>query len=266
MNALHMYFRLVRFSVRSQLAYRMSFGLQVLGQFLLTFMEFLALWALLDRFGQIQGWRLPEVCFFYGTVHLTFALSDALSRGFDQFGTLVRSGDFDRLLLRPRSTVLQLLGHELSLRRIGRLSQALLVLGFGFALLPELATPANFLLLLWAVAAGICLFLGILMLQATICFWTVESIEMMNVLTYGGVSSAQYPLTIYHEWLQKFFFFVIPLGCVSFLPLVGVLGKEAALGFSTWQVWLAPLAGPVFLLLATQVWRQGVRRYCSTGN
>jgi len=229
-------------------------------------MEFLALWALMDRFGHIKGWRLPEVCFFYGTVHMTFALSDALSRGFDQFGTLVRSGDFDRLLLRPRSTVLQLLGHELSLRRIGRFSQALLVLGFGFAQLPELATLGNLLLLAWAMACGVCLFLGILILQATVCFWTVDSIEMMNVLTYGGVTTAQYPLTIYHEWLRKFFFFVIPLGCVTFLPLVGVLGREAEFGFSTWQIWLAPLAGPAFLFIALQVWHLGVRRYCSTGN
>jgi ABC-2 type transport system permease protein len=266
MNGLQLYFRLVGFSVRAQLAYRTSFLLQVFGQFLATFVEFLALWALLDRFGNIQGWRLAEVCFFYGTVHLTFAVADALSRGFDQFGTLVRSGDFDRLLLRPRSTVLQLLGHELTLRRIGRFSQALLVLGFGFTQLPELATAANFLLLFWTVAAGICLFLGILMLQATICFWTVESIEMMNVLTYGGVTSAQYPLTIYHEWLQKFFFFIVPLGCVSFLPLIGVLGREGEFGFSPWQIWLAPLAGPAFLLVALQVWRLGVRRYCSTGN
>lgn len=266
MNAFQLYWRLIRFSFRSQLAYRASFLLQALGQFLATSMEFLALWALMDRFGQIKGWRLPEVCFFYGTVSVMFALSDALSRGFDQFGSFVRNGDFDRLLLRPRSTVLQLLGHELTLRRIGRLSQALIVLGFGFLQLPELATPANFLLLAGAIACGICLFLGILILQATICFWTIESIEMMNVLTYGAVTTAQYPLSIYHEWLQKFFLYGIPLACVTFIPVVGVLGKNEAFGFSALQVWLAPLAGPVFLIIALRVWQFGVRRYCSTGN
>ena len=36
---------------------------------------------------------------------------------------MVASGDFDRLLVRPRSTVLQLLGQELALRRLGRLVQ-----------------------------------------------------------------------------------------------------------------------------------------------
>jgi ABC-type uncharacterized transport system permease subunit len=34
---------------------------------------------------------------------------------------MVKAGDFDRILLRPCSTVLQLLGQELTLRRVGRL-------------------------------------------------------------------------------------------------------------------------------------------------
>jgi ABC-2 type transport system permease protein len=195
-----------------------------------------------------------------------FAICAAMSTGLDHFGTMVRSGDFDRLLLRPRTAILQLLGHEISLRRMGRLLQAALVLGFGFSQLPELATAGNFLLLAWTIVCGTCLFIGILLLQATICFWTVESIEMMNVLTFGAVSTAQYPLSIYQEWLQKFFFFVVPLGCVAFLPILGVLGKNADFGFSLVQIWLAPLAGPAFLLVSTQVWKFGVKRYCSTGN
>jgi len=266
MSAFRLYLRLIAFSLRGQFAYRRSFALQTLGQFLITGVEFLALWALMDRFGQIKGWRLAEVCFFYGTVNIMFSFADALSRGLDQFGMLVKSGEFDRILLRPRSTVLQLLGHELTLRRAGRFGQALLVLGYGFSQLPALATPANFLLLAWAMAGGTCLFLGILVLQATVCFWTVESIEMMNVLTYGGVTTAQYPLSIYEAWLRKFFLFVIPLAAVTFIPVTQVLGKGSAYGIGPATAWLSPLAGPVFLAVALGIWRLGVRRYCSTGS
>src|ERR1700744_1884870 len=143
MNDFALYLRLIRFSVRTQMEYRVNFCIQLVAQFGITFSEFLALWALLARFGQIRGWTLPEVCFFYATASIMFALSDGISRGFDQFGTLVRTGEFDRLLLRPRSTVLQLLGHELTLRRIGRLSQGLVVLGLGVRWLPQTATLVN---------------------------------------------------------------------------------------------------------------------------
>ncbi|MEE2831463.1 MAG: ABC-2 family transporter protein [Candidatus Latescibacterota bacterium] len=47
-------------------------------------------------------------------------LIDATSRGFSSFETMVKSGDFDRLLLRPHSAALQLAGQELSLLRVGR--------------------------------------------------------------------------------------------------------------------------------------------------
>jgi ABC-2 type transport system permease protein len=265
MNDLALYFRLIRFSVRTQLEYRLSFCLQVAGQFCVAFAEFVAVWALLARFGQIRGWTLPEICFFYGTASIMFALAEAISRGFDQFGLLVRSGDFDRLLLRPRSTVLQLLGHELTLRRGGRLLQGLLVLTLGMAWLPRTVTLANGLLLLWAILSGVCLFLGVLVVQATVCFWTVESIEMMNAVTFGAVTTAQYPLSIYHAWLQKFFLFVVPLACVAFVPVLGVLGRAERLGWGPVQVWLAPLAGPLFLAVALRIWRLGVRKYGSTG-
>jgi viologen exporter family transport system permease protein len=76
-----------------------------------------------------QPMSLPEVAVFYGLVNCTFACADALSRGFDQFGALyIKTRHFDRLLLRPRSTIIQLAGHELALRRLGRFGQGLIVL------------------------------------------------------------------------------------------------------------------------------------------
>ena len=115
-------------SLRSQMQYRASFVMLTVGHFLMTGLEFLGLAALFGRFGRLESWSLPEVAMFYGVVNMSFALCDATSRGFDIFASFVRSGEFDRMLLRPRSTVLQLAGHELTLRRIGRLAPGLLVL------------------------------------------------------------------------------------------------------------------------------------------
>ena len=40
------------------------------------------------------------------------------------------------------------------------------------------------------------------MLQATLAFWTVDSLEVAKTLTYGGVEAGQYPLDIYARWLS----------------------------------------------------------------
>jgi len=147
--------------------YRASFALSTLGQFAGTAIEFLGIWALFQRFGQLGDWTLAEVALFYGVVNIAFACADALATGFDLFGELVKQGEFDRLLLRPRSTVLQLMGQELALRRVGRLAQAAAILAWAALELDLAWSPAAIATLVAAVAGGVCLFLGLFVLQAT---------------------------------------------------------------------------------------------------
>ncbi|MDE2800536.1 MAG: ABC-2 family transporter protein, partial [Gemmatimonadota bacterium] len=96
-NALRLYMHYLSQSVRSQMQYRASFIMLSFGHFLTTGVEFLAIASLFARFKHIQGWALPEVAFLYGLINISFAFADAASRGFDIFGTMVKSGDFDRL-------------------------------------------------------------------------------------------------------------------------------------------------------------------------
>jgi ABC-2 type transport system permease protein len=266
MHALRLYGRYASISLRSQLEYRASFVMQACGQFVITGLEFAGIWALFARFGRIRGWTLEEVALFYGMISITFALADALARGFDQFGEIVKYGDFDRLLLRPRSTVLQLFGHELTLRRVGRFLQGAAVLLFAIVSLNVDWSADRVALLVLTVACGVCTFIGLVILQATSAFWTTESLEVWNAFTYGGVSMSQYPAEIYRPWFRRFFTFVIPLACVNYFPGVAILGRQDPLGTSLAFQRLAPLAGPLFLLLALQVWKIGVRHYRSTGS
>ncbi len=267
LNAVHLYFRYIGISLRSQMQYKASFLMLTLGHFVVTGIEFLTVWALFARFGSLEGWTLPEVALFYGLVNIAFSFSDAASRGFDLFGNMVKAGDFDRLLLRPRHPALQLAGQELTLRRIGRLSQGLLVFLWAAGSLHIAWTPATVLLALATVAGGACLFYGIIVLQATLAFWTTEGLEIANSVTYGGVQATQYPLAIYRGWFQRFFVYVIPLATIAYFPVLAILGRTDPLGSPAWLGWLSPLAGPAFLLLAIQVWsRIGIRHYTSTGS
>ena len=246
--------------------YRASFVLQAFGQFLITFTEFLALAALFQRFGSLQHWTLPEVAFLYGIISVAFAIAEAIPRGFDVFPRYIRSGEFDRILLRPRSTVLQVLGAEFQLMRVGRLSQALLVLGWGIGHLSITWTAGKVGLMLLAIAGGTALFSGLFVVAATLCFWTIESVELINCATYGGVEAGQYPLTIYRPWFRHIFTFIIPLAMVNYFPAQAVLGRIDPLGSPPWLQCTAPLAGFAFLAVSLLVWRVGVRHYTSTGN
>ncbi len=265
-NALYLYSRYIGISIRSQMQYRASFVMLTLGTFVVTAVEFISILVLFERFNTLQGWRLPEVAFMYGLVNTAFTIADSSARGFDTFGDMVKSGDFDRLLTRPRSTALQLAGQELTLRRVGRLAQGLFILLWASAALDVDWSLPKTALAVGSIAGGAALFSGLIILQATLAFWTTETLEIMNTVTYGGAETSQYPLVIYRPWFRKFFTYVVPLACVSYFPTLAILGRSDPLGSPIWFQYLSPLIGVGFLVVALQVWKIGVRHYRSTGS
>ena len=267
MNALPLYAKLIGISLRAQMQYRASFLMLSLGQFIVTGVEFIGVWALFARFGQLVPWTLAQVAFFYGAVNVAFAFTDAAARGFDMFGAeLIKTGNFDRLLLRPRSTVLQVAGRDFPLYRVGRLAQGIAVLAWAAVVLDIDWTFARAALLAVTLLAAFAFFYGIVICQAVLSFWTTESLEIMNTLTYGGVETAQYPMAIYQQSFRRFFTVVVPLACVAYFPIVAVLGIDDPLGSSRLFQYCAPLAGFAFFAASLALWRVGVRHYTSTGS
>lgn len=265
-DSLQLLGRYLGISIRAQLQYRASFVMQTLGHLLVTGIEFLGIWALFARFGSLRGWTLAEVAFIYGSVDLAFSLGDAAARGFDVVGDLLRSGELDRILLRPRSTVLQLVGRELRLTRLGRLSQGLAILIWAAVASGIVWSVPKVLLFCASIAGMSCLFFGLVVLQATSAFWTIEPLELWNAFTYGGNYAAQYPMSIYRGWFRKFFTFVVPLTAVGYLPAVAILEHPDPLGLPEVARWLGPLAGVAFLGLSFLAWRVGLRHHASTGS
>jgi ABC-2 type transport system permease protein len=120
-------------------------------------------------------------------------------------------------------------------------------------------------LLLLAYISGVALFNGIFIMQATTCFWTVESVEIGNVLTYGGVEAGRMPISIYPPFLRQFFTFVVPLACVSYYPWLYILNKPDPIGLPGWFALISPLCCLIFFLFSIGFWEIGLRSYTSAG-
>lgn len=258
-----MYWKLIWVSFRAQLQYRWSFLMMVIGNFLSAFIEYLGVWAFFTRFGTLGHWTLYDVGVFYGIGHIAFALCEAFSRGFDVFHNHVRNGDFDRTLLRPRGTVLQILGSECQLMRIGRLMEGTLILVWSMRGLGLSWGLSHWLLLAWAILGGALMFTGVIILQATSTFWTIQSLEIWNILTYGGVTTLQYPIDIYKGTIRWLFTYVLPLAAINYWPCSYLLGKGYC---PVWWSFAAPGLGVAMLGLGLLVWRIGVAHYHSTGS
>lgn len=269
MEALTLYRRLALAQVRGQMQYRASFLLDLAGNALGTVVDFVAVWVFFTLTPSLGGWTLPEVAFLFGLSSIAFALADLAGSGFDYptFGpTMVRQGGLDQVLTRPVNAFVQILASQVVLRRLGRLVQGALILAIALPALTIPWDPARLVLVGLVVLGGAALFFGLFVLGATASFWTIEGLEALNTLTYGGQMFASYPIPIFPNWLRAFFTFVVPMACVVYFPAVWLLGKPDATGHAALLAWLSPLVCLLACLACILAWHAGLRHYQSTGS
>ena len=263
---LSLYGWLVAAQVRSQLQYRASFALQLLSQFLASFVGFVALLLLFQRFDSLAGWSRAEVAFLYGLGGLAFGLSEVAAGSFASLSVAIQTGTFDRVLTRPVGTFVQVLASDVQLRRLGRAAQGAVALGIAIGWLEIAWTAPKLLVLASAVVSGVLIFGAIWVIGAAVTFWTVQTSEVTNVFTYGGEELVSYPLPIYADGLRRFFTFVVPLAFVTYLPALYILDRPDPLGLPYALRFCSPLVAVLFLLVARGAWEFGVRHYQSTGS
>jgi ABC-2 type transport system permease protein len=265
-DAFHTWRRLVGARIRGQLQYRVSFVLNTVASFVLTFIDFVVVLVLFSHFQVLDGWTLQEIALLYGISGIGIALADMFIGHIDMIHLDIRSGQFDVVLLRPAGTLLQVMSSDLALRRLGRVAQATAVLVYALTAVDIDWTITRVLLLPIGVVCGAVIFGATFVLGACLTFWTVGSSEVTNAFTYGGNTMTSYPLNIFGPWLRRTLAFVIPLAFVTYFPGLYLLDKPDPLGFPREFQLLAPVVALAFALLTGFAWRTSVRHYRSTGS
>lgn len=260
-SAVRLYFHYISIQIRCMMQYKKSFWLTTLGQFLASFNAFIGIHFLFQRFHSLAGYTYGEVLLCYSIVLMDFSLAECVARGFDSFSKIVRQGTFDRIMTRPRNEILQVLGSTFELTRIGRMAQALLVLLYGTANAGIEWSFVRVLTLLLTVFCGTAVFSGIFLINAALCFFTLEGLEVINIFTDGARQYGQYPIDVYGKRMLRFCTFVIPYSLVQYYPLTYLTGRSDNILYA-----LLPLAALLFLLPCNALWRYGVRKYKSSGS
>ncbi len=263
---LRLYFHFVLARIRTQTAYRTSFLLDVASNFLITALDFSMIWLIFERFGNLADWSMWQVGFLYGIISISFGLSNMVGRGFDLFQDEIRLGTFDDKLIRPYSTFYLILVHQFDLKRLGKIGQGLIFFLMANAKLSMSWSIGKVIFLLATIVGGTCFFIGLMVVGATLCFWTVQSIEFINIFTHGGNEAGNFPISIYKDWFRRLFTFVIPLAFVNYFPTLYLLDKADPHGAPAILALISPLVGIVFLTVSSQIWRFGVSHYQSTGH
>ncbi|MFE2377281.1 ABC transporter permease [Streptomyces sp. NPDC059398] len=265
-EGLRAYWLIAGMWIRSTMAYRASFLMTALGNFAATGLDFVAILLMFSHVDRLGGYSLGEIAFLYGTATTAFGLSDLVMGSMDRLGRRVRDGTLDTLLVRPVPVLAQIAADRFALRRLGRITQGLLILGYGLAVVDVHWTPLKVLMVPVMVVSGGAIFCAVFVVGAAFQFWAQDASEVQNSFTYGGVTLLQYPPTVFAKDLLRGVTFVIPLAFVNWLPVLYVLGRPYPLNLPEWPAFLPPVVAAGCCAVAGAAWRAGLRSYRSTGS
>ena len=255
------YFESLAMHLKGELEYRVNFILSFLSQILVFFTYYFIILALFTKFDHIKGFTLYEVLLCFSIIQFGFSFNEVFARGVDRFDRLIIQGGFDRLLLRPRNIILQVLCSDSDFVKSSRLIQAIIVMVIALLHLDIEWNLMRVITLLLMLFSACIIFFGIFLAAAAYCFWTVQGLEVRNVFTDGGKHMAQYPIGVFQKGFVWFFTFIIPYAFVNYYPLLYFLGKKESLiyGFS-------PLLVVLFLIPCIGIFYWGMKRYTSVGS
>jgi ABC-2 type transport system permease protein len=255
---------IARMWVRSSLAYPASFWMLTVSSALITLLDFVGLGLMFHTVPRLGGFGLREIALLYGASGIGIGVADMLIGSVEQIGVHVRTGTLDTMMTRPVPLLVQVCADRFALRRLGRITQAVAVLGYGVGAVDW--TGPKVLLALLMVASGSAIFLSFFVAFSCIQFWTMDSTEFANAFTYGGNTMTQYPMTIFPREILKSLTFVIPVAFVNWYPCLALLGRPDPFGMPSWFAVLPPVVALATVTVAGLAWRTGVRHYSSTGS
>ena len=266
MDTVKLYLRSMGMLLKSQLQYPASFLMQTLAQLVMEGGELLAVILIVDRFDHLGQWMPGDLYFFFGMMSVTFYLTEFLARGVTgNFPSLVRSGQLDTLLLRPRGVLTQVLCSAIDPRRITCIAVGVAALIIGSRMCAIQWTALKALAMAESILLGTLLVLGLFMIEAVFCIHSVKSVELVNAITYGGRSTCQYPIDIFPRPLRVLFTVAAPFALTLHVPAAYILGKPLY-GWPAWTAFVTPLAGAALFLVMYLVFQKAMRFYRSTGS
>lgn len=261
-RCLYVYGRLLRMHLLAGLEYR-GWWLMLLQVILVALADCISPLLLFARFGAIGEWTLPRILLIYGIALTSFGLAESFCRGFDYFPWhMLRTGAFDRLMLRPLPLTVQVAGAYFHLHRLMRVAFGAGLIAWSLATLGIAPTAAGAAVLALALLGGAAMYSGVFIMSSGIAFFTVRALDWIYIFTNASYQVTRIPMPYLPRALKGAFTFVVPMLVISYYPASALCGwgDPPALGL------LALPAGLAFLGASLLVWRLGVRHYRSAGS
>lgn len=250
-------------ALKTRMEYRLDFLVECVAALLQQATGLLVLILLFRNFHAMKGWTREEVLFIYGFSLVPMAFFDIFAMSFYMFSDkYIVGGELDRVLLRPLSSLFQLLMEGINFDFIADLTLGVAVLGYAWWHVGPQINLALVVQFLLCVAGAWGVLFGVFLSLTALSFWSQDRLTLVPPI-YNLLNFARYPLDIYRPFVRLLLTWGIPFGFVAFYPSAAFLDKGAE--FRNFSL-AVPLVGVFMLLLGVFIWSRGVRHYSGAGS
>ena len=245
-----------------RVSYRGDFLVSLITSFAATIFSLGFVIILFQKASQLRGWRFEEVVFLYGFSLIPYGLFNVISLNLYDFGNnYIIEGKFDRVLLRPVSSLFQVLFETFRIESFQEVFTGTFCMWWATRRLHVPWTTFKIAELLFFGLCAAVIYVSIFLILSTVSFWFEDRIgvhpPVWNVIAFG-----RYPLSIYSGAVQFFLCWIIPFGLASFYPSVRLLGRAVTPQY----IRFVPVVALASLTFAISLWNFGTRHYSSTGS
>jgi ABC-2 type transport system permease protein len=262
---LRAYWRVWLMAQKGRMEYRFNFFVDIFALFAGYVGLVANIWLMTNRFGPLAGWKFSEIAFLFGTFSASYGLSAYNFWQFTLLGGFLRTGEYDRYLLRPLNPVAYYAVERCQTPALGQVLGGLAIMLYCAALLDVTWTPARVAFVAVMLVAGSLIQAGVMLLSAASSFWTMESGAAWGVLYYPLREFCFYPLGAFARPIVWIATTVLPFAFVNYFPAQYLLGKWDMLGFPNWVAFASFPIAVAFFSVCLWCFGRGLRSYHSTG-
>jgi ABC-2 type transport system permease protein len=243
------------------LEYRANFIIGASSTIFMQLAGLLTIWVVMSRVPTLNGWGFDEVLLIYGLITLAKSINHMFADNLWTVGRdYIRSGQFDRFLVRPINPLFHLLADRFCHDGVGNFLVGGALVIKASAALGLVWNPVYVLYLIVAVISGGGIFIALNLITCVSAFWIMDSVPVTRVV-FDNHQFTEYPLTIYPRAIGIWLTWIVPYGFASFYPASYLLGRDV--GF---YAWLAPVVAIALLLVGYRTWIFGLNHYSGTGS
>lgn len=258
---LRLYWSFLTNRLKILMEYRVNFLIGASSTLVLEATSLLALWVVVSQVPDLNGWTLDQILLVYGLLVLAKSINHMFADNLWTMGwQYVRSGQFDRFLVRPIDPLFHLLADRFCHDGLGNLLVGAALVARSWAGLGIAVTPLNLAYLAAAVLSGGVIFIALNLITATSAFWITNSIPVTQVV-FNTSDFAKYPLAIYPRAIGLVMTWLIPYGFASYYPASFLMGRDVGA-----LAWLGMPVAAALAFAAYRFWLVGLRRYAGTGS